>query len=89
VADNGKGISAASREHIFEPFFTTKGTVGTGLGLWVAKEIMDKHSGSIRMRSSTEGTHRGTVFSVVLPVEPMEEQNSESLHEISKTPARG
>lgn len=69
VADNGKGISANLRASIFEPFFTTKGTVGTGLGLWVSKEIIDKHGGTIRVRSRTHGPRRGTVFSVVLPVE--------------------
>ena len=68
VADNGKGIDASSRQHIFEPFFTTKGTVGTGLGLWVSKQIIDKHGGTIRMRSSSDGARRGTVFSIVLPV---------------------
>jgi PAS domain S-box-containing protein len=70
VADNGKGISASARQHIFEPFFTTKGTVGTGLGLWVSKQIIDKHGGTIRMRSSTNGGRRGTVFSIVLPIKP-------------------
>ena len=70
IADNGKGISASSRQRIFEPFFTTKGTVGTGLGLWVSKQIVDKHGGTIRMRSSSNGARRGTVFSVVLPIEP-------------------
>ena len=70
VADNGKGISPSSRQHLFEPFFTTKGTVGTGLGLWVSKQIIEKHGGTIRLRSSSNGERRGTVFSVVLPVEP-------------------
>jgi PAS domain S-box-containing protein len=70
VADNGKGIGASLRSNLFEPFFTTKGTVGTGLGLWVSKQIIDKHGGTIRMRSSTYGARRGTVFSVVLPAEP-------------------
>jgi PAS domain S-box-containing protein len=78
VADNGKGISAISRQHIFEPFFTTKGTVGTGLGLWVSKQIVDKHDGTIRVRSSNNGTRRGTVFSVVLPVEPAATARSQS-----------
>jgi PAS domain S-box-containing protein len=78
VADNGKGISASSRQHIFEPFFTTKGTVGTGLGLWVSKQIVDKHGGTIRMRSSNNGARRGTVFSVVLPVEPAAKAHSQS-----------
>jgi PAS domain S-box-containing protein len=71
VADNGKGISAGARQHIFEPFFTTKGSVGTGLGLWVTRQIVDKHRGTIRMRSCTGGAHRGTVFSVVLPADPV------------------
>ena len=78
VADNGKGISASSRQRIFEPFFTTKGTVGTGLGLWVSKQIVDKHGGTIRMRSSSNGAHRGTVFSVVLPIEPAAKAHSQS-----------
>jgi signal transduction histidine kinase len=63
VADNGKGISASSLPHLFEPFFTTKGTVGTGLGLWVSKQIIDNHDGNIRVRSSSSGT----VFSIILP----------------------
>jgi PAS domain S-box-containing protein len=71
VADNGKGIDASSRQQIFEPLFTTKGTVGTGLGLWVSKRIIEKHGGTIHMRSSTNGTRRGTVFSVTLPAEPV------------------
>jgi len=70
IADNGKGIAASSHAHLFEPFFTTKGTVGTGLGLWVSKQIIDKHDGSIRMRSSATGLRTGTVFSIVLPAEP-------------------
>ena len=70
VADNGKGINASSRQHLFEPFFTTKGTVGTGLGLWVSKQIVDKHGGTIRVRSSSDGVRRGTVLSVVLPLQP-------------------
>ncbi len=67
MADNGAGISPAAREHLFEPFFTTKGTVGTGLGLWVTKQIIDKHHGSIRVRSNLSGERRGTIFSIVLP----------------------
>jgi signal transduction histidine kinase len=70
VADNGKGIDTTSRQHLFEPFFTTKGTIGTGLGLWVSKQIIDKHGGTIRMRSRSDGVRKGTVFSIVLPMEP-------------------
>jgi PAS domain S-box-containing protein len=69
IADNGKGIAAESRQRIFEPFFTTKGSIGTGLGLWVSKEIVDKHQGRIRLRSSINGVRRGTAFTIVLPAE--------------------
>jgi PAS domain S-box-containing protein len=70
VSDRGKGIGSATRPHIFEPFFTTKGSVGTGLGLWVTKQIVDKHGGAIRVRSCCEGARRGTTVSVVIPVRP-------------------
>jgi PAS domain S-box-containing protein len=66
VADNGPGISANNRARLFEPFFTTKGERGTGLGLWVTLGMVQKHNGSIRMRSNT-GPRHGTVFSVFLP----------------------
>ena len=67
VADCGHGMNAATVKQIFDPFFTTKGTVGTGLGLWVCKQLVEKNGGSIRVRSTTEGHRRGTTFSVMLP----------------------
>jgi len=67
MADNGAGIGEHMRSNLFQPFFTTKGTVGTGLGLWVSKQIVDKHGGTIHVRSCAVGAHTGTVFSVVLP----------------------
>ncbi len=69
VADNGVGIPRQVRERIFEPFFTTKRDVGTGLGLWVCRSILEKHGGSIRLRSSTVAGRSGTVFSVFLPAQ--------------------
>jgi signal transduction histidine kinase/CheY-like chemotaxis protein len=66
--DDGRGIHPSVRKHIFEPFFTTKGTVGTGLGLWVTRQIVDKHGGAIAVRSRTGGALKGTAFSIVLPV---------------------
>ena len=69
VGDNGSGIDAAALLHIFEPFFTTKPSVGTGLGLWVSKQLIEKHGGVIRVRSSTRVPRRGTVFSIFLPAE--------------------
>ena len=67
VADCGHGMGIATTKQIFEPFFTTKGTVGTGLGLWVCKQLVEKNGGSIRVRSTTEEQRRGTTFSVTLP----------------------
>jgi signal transduction histidine kinase len=67
IADNGAGIPLASRQRIFDPLFTTKGAVGTGLGLWVARQIVEKHGGKIQMRSSVGGSHHGSTFCVLLP----------------------
>ncbi|HEY1731359.1 MAG TPA: HAMP domain-containing sensor histidine kinase, partial [Terriglobales bacterium] len=64
IADHGHGISLATRQHIFQPFFTTKKDVGTGLGLWVTKSMVEKHGGRIAFRSA-QG--RGTVFVVTFP----------------------
>jgi len=67
IADSGPGISEQVRTQIFEPFFTTKKDVGTGLGLWVSKQIIENHGGSIRFRSRTTPMKSGTVFVVHLP----------------------
>jgi PAS domain S-box-containing protein len=68
LSDNGTGFDAGVRCRIFEALFTTKDATGTGLGLWVSKQIVDKHCGSIRVRSRTGGPRRGTTFSILLPV---------------------
>jgi len=70
IADTGVGVAEEHRARLFEPFFTTKGDDGTGLGLWVAQGIVQKHGGSIRVRSSRTGSRCGTVFSVFLPLAP-------------------
>jgi len=67
VADNGSGIPRDKLRQIFEPFYTTKKDTGTGLGLWVSLGIVQKHGGSIRVRSRTDGRATGTVFSIFLP----------------------
>jgi signal transduction histidine kinase len=69
VADKGCGIDAENRRHVFEPFFTTKGMTGTGLGLWVARDLIAKHDGAISIRSSTTPGNSGTVVSIFLPYE--------------------
>ena len=68
IADAGHGIAPENLARIFEPFFTTKKDAGTGLGLWVCRQIVDKHSGSIRVRSRRTPQSSGTVFSIFLPV---------------------
>ncbi|MGZ4787144.1 MAG: ATP-binding protein [Terriglobales bacterium] len=68
VADRGVGVPRENFRKIFEPFFTTKKSVGTGLGLWVSREIIEKHGGSIRLRSSTDPARRGTVISFSVPL---------------------
>lgn len=68
VRDTGPGIAPSDQPHVFEPFFTTKKDVGTGLGLWVSKEIIDRHKGTIQFESRTPAVP-GTCFTVVLPVD--------------------
>jgi PAS domain S-box-containing protein len=68
VADSGLGIDPQHRKRIFEPFFTTKREAGTGLGLWLTREIVLRHSGRIRVRSSSQPGQRGTTISIFLPV---------------------
>jgi PAS domain S-box-containing protein len=70
ISDNGSGIPINAKRRLFTPFFTTKGEKGTGLGLWVSKGIIEKHEGALRFRSSTNGSRRGTTFSVFLPFGP-------------------
>ncbi len=65
IADHGTGIPEATLRRIFEPFFSTKGITGTGLGLWVSYEIVEKHGGDIRVRTR-EG--KGTLFRITLPL---------------------
>jgi len=52
VADNGVGISAQDQAKIFTPFFSTKKEVGTGLGLWITRDLLNKKGGHIRFRTS-------------------------------------
>lgn len=67
VADNGSGITSDRMARIFEPFFTTKGRDGTGLGLCLVRDIVHRHSGTIRVRSTTRPGRSGTAFVFFLP----------------------
>ncbi len=70
VGDTGTGMSRPVQDRVFEPFYTTKGIGGTGLGLWLSKEIMDRHNGVTKVRSSQRLDSHGTVFTIFLPFEP-------------------
>jgi PAS domain S-box-containing protein len=71
VTDSGPGIAPDLLERIFDPFFTTKRDVGTGLGLWVAREIVARHGGSIEVSAnSSPGGLRGAAFLIHLPIAP-------------------
>ena len=67
LLDNGIGIPAANRKKVFEPFYTTKTDVGTGLGLWLTQNLVQKHKGSLQFRSCAEAGRSWTAFSVFLP----------------------
>ncbi len=68
--DNGSGISPEHRQKIFQPFYTTKKDVGTGLGLWLTLNLVMKHHGSLRLRSSVRPGRSWTAFSLFLPERP-------------------
>src|SRR4051794_18814346 len=54
VADTGAGIRKEIRPQLFRQFFTTKGSSGTGLGLWLTRDIVERNGGKLRFRSRTE-----------------------------------
>jgi nitrogen fixation/metabolism regulation signal transduction histidine kinase len=64
IQDNGIGISEEQQERIFTPYFTTKSS-GSGIGLSVVRQIIEKHNGEIRFESK-EGV--GTIFYIYLPL---------------------
>ncbi|HTV81482.1 MAG TPA: ATP-binding protein, partial [Acidobacteriaceae bacterium] len=68
IQDSGHGIEAAHLSRIFEPFFTTKGNLGTGIGLWVARELVDRRGGKISIASGTTPHHSGTTVTIFLPL---------------------
>jgi len=70
IADTGEGIPEEMMGRLFELFQTTKESTGTGLGLWVSRGIVEKHGGTIKVKSRVRknGTPSGTVFAVWLPL---------------------
>ena len=65
VEDTGPGVPEALRARIFEPFFSTKGESGNGLGLWISKNLVEAHGGTIKVASAPGA---GASFTVELPI---------------------
>jgi signal transduction histidine kinase len=77
VGDNGPGVPKALQEKVFDPFYSTKGQGGTGLGLAVARKIVDEHHGSITLNSIAG---QGTVIRVTLPTVSKKPADSDATH---------
>jgi len=73
IADNGSGIAPEQMRNIFEPFYTTKKDVGIGLGLWLTQSLVQKHHGTIRVRSTVDSDRSGTAFAIFFPREIVRE----------------
>jgi signal transduction histidine kinase len=69
IADTGTGIDKQTQARMYEAFFTTKGIRGSGLGLWISADIMNRHHGRISIRSSQREGMRGTVVNLFIPYE--------------------
>ena len=67
IQDQGVGIAPEHLSRVFEPFFTTKGNLGTGIGLWVARQLIEKRGGHITVTSKTEQPDSGTTIAISIP----------------------
>jgi signal transduction histidine kinase len=72
IEDNGPGIPKEIAAKIFEPFFSTKGSQGTGLGLAVARKLVQEHGGQLLLDSEVG---KGSAFRIILPVRAPEPQD--------------
>jgi PAS domain S-box-containing protein len=79
-SDNGVGIQQEHLDKVFEPFFTTKGSLGTGIGLWIVKQLIEKRGGKVTITSSTQQTVRGTTVSIFLPLTSPIETRSDAVN---------
>jgi PAS domain S-box-containing protein len=68
VEDNGVGIGPKDLPRVFDAFFTTRATVGTGIGLFVAKQFVEGHGGRISIESNSESEKHGTIVRLFLPL---------------------
>jgi signal transduction histidine kinase len=68
VRDNGVGIAAENLARIFDPFFTTKDDVGTGIGLWITRDLVEKNGGHVSVHSDDLPAGFRTMFRVQFPL---------------------
>jgi two-component system CheB/CheR fusion protein len=69
IADSGTGMHNETLHRIYEPFFTTKNETGTGLGMWVSAQLVERLQGDLRVWSTTRPGKSGTAFSLFLPLQ--------------------
>jgi two-component system, NtrC family, sensor kinase len=77
IRDDGVGIPEEHLPHIFEPFYTTKESGGSGLGLAISQNIVERHGGTITVRSVVG---EGTTFKIVLPIESRAPSEAQETH---------
>ena len=66
-SDSGRGMDRATRQRIFDAFFTTKTDTGTGLGMWVVAQLVERNHGHLRVWSTDRPGRSRTAFSLFLP----------------------
>ncbi len=76
--DDGIGIAPDVLPKVFEAFFSTHATVGTGIGLFVAKQFVEGHGGKIEIQSRNDREDHGTTVRVFLPISTAYEGSSGS-----------
>jgi len=87
VQDTGKGIPEGIRGRIFEPFFSTKKeNQGTGIGLCLSREIVERCGGELRFENVSE-PDSGARFVIILPLKKIDADLKESLVPLHATPS--
>jgi PAS domain S-box-containing protein len=84
IQDNGDGIAESDLPRVFEAFFTTRSTVGTGIGLFVAKQFIEGHGGRIEIESR-QGEGHGTTVRVFLPMSTTYDSSSDAVRSMALT----
>jgi PAS domain S-box-containing protein len=79
IQDDGVGIADADLPRVFEAFFTTRSTVGTGIGLFVAKQFVEGHGGRIEIESKQRAEDHGTTVRVFLPIHTTYDSSGEGV----------